>query len=70
MKNIEFIRFDWIKNSENTKLIPTVCSQINCFLKKHPNYKVIDYKFTAFNLKDEYGYSPAEVALVEFEVMK
>lgn len=64
MKKIKFVRFDWVSGAD----IQDLDTQINAFLKDHPNYKVIDYKFTAFY--DPYVSSPAEAALIEFEVHK
>lgn len=64
MKRIKFVRFDWVPGAD----IQDLDIQINIFLKNHPNYKVIDYKFTAFY--DPYVSSPAEAALIEFEVHK
>lgn len=69
MKNIKFVRFDWVPG--RLEEIPEIDTQINKYLADHPNYKVIDYKFSAFDFKDDYGIDiPAETALIEFEVLK
>lgn len=62
MKKIKFVRFDWVPSSE----VKALDTQINNFLRKHPKYKVLNYKFTAFY--NPYYSAPAEAALIEFEV--
>lgn len=63
MKKIEFVRFDWVPSNE----VQELDTQINNFLRKHPKYKVLNYKFTAFY--NPYYSAPAEAALIEFEVL-
>lgn len=63
MKKIKFVRFDWAPSNE----VQELDTQINNFLRKHPKYKVLNYKFTAFY--NPYYSAPAEAALIEFEVL-
>lgn len=63
MKKIKFVRFDWVPSNE----VQELDTQINNFLRKHPKYKVLNYKFTAFY--NPYYSTPAEAALIEFEVL-
>jgi len=62
MKKIKFVRFDWVPSNE----VQELDTQINNFLREHPKYEVLNYKFTAFY--NRYYSVPAEVALIEFEV--
>ena len=62
LKTIQFLRFDWVPSNE----VQELDTQINNFLREHPKYEVLNYKFTAFY--NRYYSVPAEVALIEFEV--
>lgn len=61
MKKKEFIRFDWVRNYNNS--IPGVDTQANNYFRDHPNFKIIDYKFKAYEVNKE----PVEALIVRYE---
>lgn len=61
VKKQEFIRFDWVQNYNNS--IPGVDTQANNYFGEHPNFKIIDYKFKAYEVNKE----PVEALIVRYE---